>query len=544
MYKYRYGDKKSLVMVSISLLVTAALGGASLYALRFITDYAVAGEVDKLIEISKILLIVLVFELVFNLLASYLKSLYLNRSMVGLRSTYVDKLFNLDIKNIAENDEEKYLSHLSNDMDRYETRFYLNLLELIEAFFHLLISILILATISNTLLFLALGLLVFFVLISKKTSKPIEEKEKVKSESLEKYTNFINESLKGFYIIKQNSLEKSRINKFNLLAKKVQEDNYEVDKKSTNVDALNSFIQMSIIFTLVTVGVYYAKQSGLSLGVTMLAGTAFANSIGPMQRVTPFISQMAGISVVLKEFEETLSKESINGKESIKEINQITFKDAELGYKDMTILQEVKIDIKKNQKILIVGSSGSGKSTILKSLRRQLPLKAGDILVNNYSLKDITADTYFRQLSVVDQIGFIFNGTLKENITLYKDESEDKLNKILNEVGLDDLKLDSRLKNNGSNLSGGQRARLLLARALYLDSSLIICDEIFASLDHEIGESIEGQILKIDKTLINVSHIIYEDNIKLYDLIYLVKENKVIKIDNFQEIRDLGLFLN
>ena len=271
MHKYRYGHKKSLIILSISSLIAAILSGITLYALSFITDYAVEGEVGKLIEISKLLLIVLGFELIFNLLESYLKALYLNKSMIGLRSTYVDKLFNLDIKNIAENDEEKYLSHLSNDMDRYEASFYLNLLDLIQAFFHLIVSLFLLATINNSLLFLALGLLVFFILIAKKTSKPVQEKEKVKSKSLEKYTNFINESLKGFFIIKQNSLEKSRINKFNVLAKKVQEDNYEVDKKSTHVDALNSFIQMSIIFTLVATGVYYAMKSGLSLGMTILA---------------------------------------------------------------------------------------------------------------------------------------------------------------------------------------------------------------------------------------------------------------------------------
>ena len=543
MDKYRFGDKISLVFVSLTLLITAILGGVTLYALRFITDYAVAGEVDKLIEISKVLLIVLVFELVFNLLASYLKSFYLKKSMIGLRSSYVDRLFKLDIENLAENDEEKYLSHLSNDMDRYEARFYLNLLELIEAFFHLLISMFLLATINKSLLLLALGLLVFFILVSKKTSKPIEEKEKTKSKSLESYTNFINETLKGFYIIKQNSLEKSRLDKFTILAEKVQEDNYQVDKKSTNVDALNSLIQMSIIFALVFMGIYYAKQSGLSLGMTLLAGTSFANSIGPMQRVTPFISQMAGISVVLKDFEEILSQESIDGKKDISEINEIEFRSAELGYKDNTVLKNLDISIGKNQKVLLLGESGAGKSTILKSLRKQIPLKSGDILVNKHSLKDISAQSYFKQLSVVDQIGFIFNGSLEDNISLYKDENKDKLEDILLEVGLEDLKLDYKLKNNGSNLSGGQRARLLLARALYLDSSLIICDEIFASLDHGIGRSIEEKMLKINKTLINVSHIIYEENIDLYDAIYLVRDNQAFKIQDFQSIRDLGLFL-
>ncbi|NMA94420.1 MAG: hypothetical protein GX974_00090 [Clostridiales bacterium] len=68
-------------------------------------------------------------------------------------------------------------------------------------------------------------------------------------------------------------------------------------------------------------------------------------------------------------------------------------------------------------------------------------------------------------------------------------------------------------------------------------------DEIFASLDKEIGESIERQLLKINQTVINVSHIIYEANMKLYDIIYLVREDKILKVDSFQEIKDLDLFI-
>lgn len=544
MYKYRYGDKKSLMLLTLSLLFSAGLGGITLYALRFITDYAVAGEINKLLEISKLLLIAIIFELVFNLFTSYIKSVYLNKSMLSLRSTYVSKLFDLDIKNSSENDEQKYLSHLSNDMDRYETKFYVNLIELVEVTTLLVVSLFLLSTINLTLLLLALSLFGFFILISKKTSKPIEEKEKVKSKSLQHYTNYISETLKGFFVIKQNNLEKTRIDQFKTLATQVQEDNYEVDKKATHIDALNNFIQMLIMFILIFVGLFFAKQSGMSLGMTMLAGTAFSNAIGPMQKITPYISEMAGISIVLEEFEEVLTQESNNGKININEIEKINFVNSNLGYEDTTILNNVNINIEKNQKVLIVGTSGAGKSTILKSIRRQLPLKSGNILINNNNLKDISADAYFRQLSVVDQIGFIFNGTLKDNITLYKDENEKTLIDILLRVGLDDLNLDYILKNNGANLSGGQRARLLLARALYLDSSLIVCDEIFASLDYLIGKSIERRILTINKTVINVSHIIYKENINLYDIIYLVKDNQVIRVNNFEEIKDTGLFLN
>lgn len=543
MHKYRYGDKLSLTFMSLSILVGAGISGLSIFALKYITDYAVAGEISKLIEISKILLIVIIFELVFNLLTSYLKSVYMNKSMRNIREGYVSRLFALDIKNLSVNDEEKYLSHLSNDMDRYEDRFYLKLIELIEAGAQLAVSMFLLATVSKGLLKMAIGLLIFFIIISKRTSKPVAEKEQVKSKSLQKYTEYISETLQGFFVIKQNQLEKIRIAKFKDLANKVQEDNYEVDKKSTHIDALNNFIQISIIFTLVFVGLYVAKKFGMSLGTTLLAGTAFTQSIWPMQRITPYISQMTGISIVIDEFDEVLSEKTSEASREINKVSEISFKNADLGYEDTTILKDVNLDIKENHKVLIVGTSGAGKSTILKSIRRQLPIKSGRITINDYDIKDITAESYYSQLSVIDQIGFIFNGTLKDNITLYKDNDVNHLEEILKEIGLDNLELDYKLKNNGSNISGGQRARLLLARALYLKTSLIICDEIFASLDRKIGSEIEKQILSVDSTIINVSHIIYDENLGLYDTIYLVKDNEVEKINDLQEFNELGLFL-
>ena len=543
MLKYRYGSKKHLIFLTISILLSALVGGASLFAIRFITDAAVSGAVDKLVDISKLLLIVIVFQLVLNVLKTYLKSLYMNQSMKDLRLGYVEKLFDLDIKDLNQQDENIYLSQLSNDADRYEERFYLKMIELMEISAELAVSMLILATVNLGLLMIAIVMLIFFISISKKTSKPVAKKESLKSKSLQKYTNYINETLSGFFIIKQNSLEKNRILKFKELASQVQKDNYEVDKKSTQVDALNSFIQMTIILTMILAGLLLAKRAGLSLGTTLIAGTAFSQSIWPMQNISPYISQMSGISVVLKDYEQALSQKASKSTVDIERIENVSFNEAKLGYNETIILDLVNVSIEKNEKVLIVGSSGAGKSTILKTLRRQLPLKGGSLLINNHSLNDITVESYFKQLSVVDQIGFIFNASLITNITLGKKENLNNLDNILKAVGLSDVDQNFILKNNGSNLSGGQRARLLLARALYLDTSLIICDEIFASLDKEIGQNIEKMILSVPKTVINVSHIIFDDNLALYDKIYLVENNSVSEIEDLLKFRQLSLFV-
>jgi ABC-type bacteriocin/lantibiotic exporter with double-glycine peptidase domain len=92
------------------------------------------------------------------------------------------------------------------------------------------------------------------------------------------------------------------------------------------------------------------------------------------------------------------------------------------------------------------------------------------------------------------------------------------------------------LRNNGANVSGGQRARLMLARALCLNSEVILCDEIFSSLEQSIARSIEKDILSLDKTIINVSHIIFKDQLHLYDKIYIVDQGTIRLTSDIQEV--------
>lgn len=530
MQKVKYGNKTFLFILSLSLLISAVLGGAILYAMKFITDYAVLGDVQSIINISKILVIIIILELISNLIAARLKSLYVNKSVRELKSTYLNRLFDLDLLSISEKNEEEYLTQLTNDMDRYEERFYINLIKLIRIVMQLLVSIIILATVHISLLVVAILLLIFFITIANKTSKPVEEKEQVKSSSLKLYTNYVKESLDGFIEVKQNQLVFQRKNKFKDIANKVQDDNYSLDKKTSQIDAFNSFIQMTILFSMIIGGLIIAKRINLSLGTTLVVGTAFANSTWPMQEISPLISQMRGIGAVLKDFEKTLLNKESKESKKIESIDKLNLKDLDLKYGNTTILEDVNIEINKGEKVLIIGESGAGKSTILKSIRRQINLNNGSLNVNNIPVHDIYAENYFKEISVVDQIGFIFNGTVLENITLYKESNKNEIETLMKQVGLNSIDLNTHLVNNGSNISGGQRARLLLARALFNKSSLIICDEIFANLDISVARQIELDILSLSITLINVSHIVFKENIYLYDSIYLVENGKVTRI--------------
>ena len=205
-----------------------------------------------------------------------------------------------------------------------------------------------------------------------------------------------------------------------------------------------------------------------------------------------------------------------NLKDSEVEFEKLELNDVDLGY-DVPIIRDVNLEIHMGEKVLIVGPSGAGKSTLLKTILKQVNPLNGDVLIND---SNIEFASYLSNFSVVDQIGFIFNGSLKDNVSMLADVDIDN---GLERVGLNYLDKGSILQNDGKSLSGGERARLLLARAIIFDKPVIVSDEIMANLDRDVAVAIERDLLKLDQTVLNVSHIVFEDNLGLYDKFWIVE---------------------
>jgi ABC-type multidrug transport system fused ATPase/permease subunit len=210
----------------------------------------------------------------------------------------------------------------------------------------------------------------------------------------------------------------------------------------------------------------------------------------------------------------------------------IEFKNVEFSYEEeeQRILSDINLKVKKNGKYLIVGPSGGGKSTLLKLFRKYFEPTSGNITIDGFDLRDVKRDQYFKLVANIEQQVFIFEDTIKNNITLYKEYTDQEVNAALEASGLTEFVknspdgLDSILYDNGKNISGGERSRLVIARALLNKASILFMDEAFASLDMERAREIEKTILGLkDMTVINVSHVIFKDTRELYDRVIMVK---------------------
>jgi ATP-binding cassette subfamily C protein len=202
----------------------------------------------------------------------------------------------------------------------------------------------------------------------------------------------------------------------------------------------------------------------------------------------------------------------------------IELQDVSLSLGEKTVLNHVSLTFEKGKKYLLTGESGAGKSTLLHVISGLYDDYQGEVKIGGCDLKTAPKEALSRLVSLASQEIFLFNDTIRNNITLFEEYSEESVQKVLRQCGLEELiarlpdGLDTVISENGSNFSGGEKQRLNLARALIRDSDILLLDEVSANLDPETTDFIERTVLGLDgKTVISVSHKMPEKLAALYD---------------------------
>lgn len=536
--KLKYGHKPTFILLALTSFISIALGAVVTYFMGRLIDYGMNQAIDEMLSLAQGIIIIIMIDLVFAALISVTRSIWMEKSLTILKSTYIDNALQLDILDVQKDQTASMFSHLTNDFDRFESKYLENLTTLIYMISQLIVGMALMVIIHPVIIVVPVMMTLFLFKNVKKTSEPVKQKEKIKSTSLDAYTQMMNETIQGYEVIKAHQLEETREALFLQKAIQVQKDNYEVDVQTSKSEAINSFIISVMVTVMVIGGMLVSIEIGLSFGSVMIIFSAVGQTIWPISSLSRQLSEMKGIEEVLDNMDNYFDIEVRDRQELVGDFESIVFSNNQLGYVDQTILENVSLYLNKGEKILIVGPSGAGKSTILKTIRQGIVAKEGMVTLNGKNILEIKEDNYFSKFSTIDQVGFIFSGTLMDNITLYQSIDPNRVETIMQQVGLGQFSLGTMIQNDGSNLSGGQRARVLLARALCLQAQVIIADEIFASLDADIAQRLEKDLLSFDQTLINVSHIFFEENLSDYDRIYIVENHTVRVARGVEEVQE------
>ena len=234
---------------------------------------------------------------------------------------------------------------------------------------------------------------------------------------------------------------------------------------------------------------------------------------------------------------ELLSITSIARKACSISFNQICFSYSE----GKEVLKGLNLRVKEGEKVVLLGTSGSGKSSILKILMGMERAQSGTIRIGGQDTVDLGEDRIFKEISYIQQEVFIFDGTIRENICLFQTYREEELQSVIERAGLRNLVkekgLDYLCGENGAALSGGERQRISIARSLLRKTPILLADEITASLDKENTYLVLDTLLNIENTTeILVLHDLDSRILSRVDRICVLKNGKVEEEGNFTEL--------
>lgn len=224
--------------------------------------------------------------------------------------------------------------------------------------------------------------------------------------------------------------------------------------------------------------------------------------------------------------------------------HDITVKNLTFSYEGKNVFKYLNFTLEKGKKYLLKGPSGVGKTTLIKLLSMSYDDYEGSITIDGKDLQTIRLDDFNKNVSFIYQDVFLFEASIFENISLFKDIDPKRVMDSAISAGLEDFlkqepdSINTRISENGKNLSGGERQRISIARALCKEAEILFVDEATASLNDDLGRSIEQTILNLDATVVAISHKFFQGITSQYDYVLELKDgyiNQYAASDYFSE---------
>ena len=491
----------------------------------------------------------------FSAVATYFfRTKFSTRAVLQYRNFACDYLLKKKVADFYASNSSVYLSALSNDLMKIKEQF-LDQIPIITQILFCGIGAMIVMLRYNV--FLAcmscvLSLIPFFAaLYSGKNMGELEDRLSTKNAE---YLAFLKDFSIGFTIIKSYKVEAI----FSKLHAAVNEKTEETMlRRERCVEKVNYFAAISGYVTRLSIlflSAYIAfTRHSISIGTVIAFSQLIHYLIDPLSSLPSMLTEAKAAYRLTDKFWDTIKREEVpqntpeNNRvkeEQIAEMlrgellfNQICFSYSE----GKEVLKELNLRVKEGEKVVLLGTSGSGKSSILKILMGMERAQSGTIRIGGQDTMDLGEDRIFKEISYIQQEVFIFDGTIRENICLFQTYREEELQSVIERAGLRNLVkekgLSYRCGENGAALSGGERQRISIARSLLRKTPILLADEITASLDKENSYLVLDTLLNIENTTeILVLHDLDSRILSRVDRICVLKNGKVEEEGNFTEL--------
>ena len=504
---------------------------------------------STLIIVVGIVIFFFLMKNLFNYLALYNITFVKNGLLKNLRENLFSKVLNMPISYFLNKKKGDLMSRITADILEIQTS-YLSILELmVREPLTILFTLIVMFTISPQLtLFVTLFIPISGFIISiigKKLRKDSKEVQQQQSDFL----SIIDETISGQKVIKSFLSETFFHNKFKSINNLLYRFSNKVINRKNLAGPFSEFMGILVIGVLLWFGGKMVLISETISGTTFIVFMGLAyNILTPAKNLSKsFYSIKKGNAAAERVFEIIeYNKDKYDEKRTIefkKFENNITFNNVKFHYGEVKILDKISFTINKGESVALVGSSGSGKTTIANLLNGFFGPTSGNLLIDDMNISNITKESLYRNISIVTQESILFNDTILNNIRIGNLEaSKEDIIEASKEANAHEFikeqlnGYDTMIGDYGNNLSGGQKQRLTIARAMLKSPSILILDEATSSLDSESEKKIQDAIDKLmhGKTSLIIAHKF--STIKKCDKIILIDKGRIIAQGTHEEL--------
>ena len=534
-----YDHNRARFVAALALTVLdmpAALVGS--WLIGEIIDVISAGDLARLQSIFAFSVVFVVLAFAVTTAMYRVKCEFIRRALTQYKSLAFSRLSEKSIRAFSRENTGSYLSLLTNDVASIEEG-YLKRGFLLVYYALLFVGTLVMMLLYSPLLTLvAVGLSLLPIAASVLMGRELAVRERAVSDDNEAFVSQLRDLLAGFSVIKSFKAEGQARGLFDAANGRVEKTKRRRYWWECLVSAVSGNLCASVLqFGVFLAGAWLAIEGQITAGTVLIFVNLCNYLMQPINIVPQYwASRQAASSLVEKLAEATRENAERTGEKVEPVLRRgIEVSGVSFGYvPGAPVLRDVSLEFAAGSSYAVVGASGSGKSTLLNLLMGGYDGYEGSITIDGHELRGVDAGSLYDLVSLIDQSVFLFDDTIRANVTMFRDFPDEAVDDAVRRAGLAELVAekgaDFRCGENGALLSGGERQRVSIARALLRRTPVLLVDEATAALDNQTARAVGEEILGLSGlTRVVVTHRLEASLLARYDEVLALRDGRVVE---------------
>lgn len=543
-----FAAEKAMIIGLLAAVIVVVI--CSVYAPKLQSnaiDIIASGRFKELTPILITMVVVYIIHSICTFLQTNISAVLSQNIVKKMREDLFRHIVNLPVRYLDSNSHGDIMSRMTNDIENISTTVSQSLSSMFSGVLTIIGTVIMMTVLCPQLALLSCVTVILTVIATKFLSKAMKKFFTKRQVLLGNLNGTVEEMVTGYKSVVAYNRQENVIKDFNNVSDELTRVGIIAEILGGSMGPVMNVINNISFVIIAAFGGYFAINHIISIGV-ISAFIVYAKQFGrPIDELAQIYGQIqtaiAGAERVFAVMDEPLEDKS-GDKNMDKLEGVIKFKDVNFSYtKDKQVLYDFNLQVKAGQKVALVGSTGSGKTTVVNLLMRFYDVDSGEILIDDVNIKDIDCATLRKNTAIVLQDTVLFADTIKNNLKYSNEAATDEqmyaaaamsnCDTMINKMP---LKYDTELMAEGENISQGQRQLLSIARAFLAQPKILILDEATSNVDTRTEKHIQDAMLKLmeNRTSLIIAHRL--STIQDADIIVVMDEGHIVEAGNHKEL--------